>query len=139
MAQNITKLNKKRHTRKTGDLGEQIAVKYLKSRGFSVLETNYLKKWGELDIILEKDGVIHVIEVKTAKFDTKEALMHSIKNTEYRPEELVDDRKLHQIHKATETWIKENRWSGEVQLGVIGVRMTPNEKFATVNYIEYAI
>ncbi len=34
--------------RKIGDLGETLACKYLEQKGFSVIERNYLKKYGEI-------------------------------------------------------------------------------------------
>jgi len=59
----------KKNTKKIGDLGEEISVKYLKNKGFSILETNYLRKWGEIDIVAEKDEVVHFIEVKTVSYE----------------------------------------------------------------------
>lgn len=41
----------KTQKQKTGDLGEEIAVNYLKNKGYEVLERNYKKKFGEIDII----------------------------------------------------------------------------------------
>ena len=52
-------------TQKTGEIGENIAVKFLVKQGFSILNRNYTKKWGELDIVAEKAGKIHFIEVKS--------------------------------------------------------------------------
>jgi len=52
-------------SRKTGDLGESIACRFLINKGFSIVERNYLKKWGEIDIIAKKDGKAHFIEVKS--------------------------------------------------------------------------
>lgn len=52
-----------------GCKGEEIIQKYLKRDGFRILETNYLKKSGEIDIIAEKDSVLHFVEVKTLKVD----------------------------------------------------------------------
>jgi len=53
------------NSQKIGQLGEDIACKHLISKGFSVLERNYTKKWGEIDIISEKEGKIYFIEVKS--------------------------------------------------------------------------
>src|SRR5260370_14551882 len=37
-----------------GDTGEEVACKYLQNKGFSVLERNYLRPWGEIDIVAKK-------------------------------------------------------------------------------------
>lgn len=124
------------NTRKTGDIGEKIAQKYLKERGYTIIETNYLKNWGELDIVAKLGVVIHVIEVKTHKFDSKEALNRSRTGDSWQPEEQVHGRKLHQIKKALESWIFENDWTGEYQIDVIAVKMVPNEKYATIKHIQ---
>ena len=50
---------------KIGNLGEDIGCKFLVKRGFSIKDRNYRKKWGEIDIVVEKDAVLHFIEVKT--------------------------------------------------------------------------
>jgi Holliday junction resolvase-like predicted endonuclease len=57
----------KTEKRKTGDLGEKIAGRFLVSRGFEIVGWNYLKPWGEIDIIIKKKSKIHFIEVKTVK------------------------------------------------------------------------
>ena len=43
----------------TGVVGENIVTKYLENKGFSVIDRNYNKKWGELDIIAQKGGLVH--------------------------------------------------------------------------------
>ena len=48
-----------------GKAGEILAAIYLEEKGFKILERNFTTKYGELDIIAEKNGVIHYIEVKT--------------------------------------------------------------------------
>ena len=41
---------------KIGRLGEDIACKYLKNKGYKVIERNFRRKWGEIDIIcIEKN------------------------------------------------------------------------------------
>ena len=41
-------------SQKIGQLGEDIACKFLMKHEFSILERNYTKKWGEIDIIAIK-------------------------------------------------------------------------------------
>lgn len=50
-----------------GKIGEQITKTFLMKHGFSVLETNYRTKFGEIDIIAEKDNVLRFVEVKSVK------------------------------------------------------------------------
>jgi len=127
--------SEKKNTRKTGDIGEKLAAKYLKSQGFAVLETNYLKNWGELDIVAKNMNIIHFIEVKTFSYESRQALEKSLVGDQWRPEELVDDRKLHQIEKALESWLSEHKWGGEWVIDVIAIRMVTKEKYSTLNFI----
>ena len=143
---------KKKNTKVVGDLGEAIAVKYLKNKGFTIIERNYRKKYGEIDIVArgtfssaenlvshETREVMHFVEVKSVSYETKEMLEISVSHETYRPEELVDGFKLNQIRKTAETWISENQWNGEVQIDVVAVHMVSREKYARVKYIENVI
>lgn len=50
---------------KIGQIGEDCACKYLEKCGFKILERNYLKKWGEIDIVAKKGNKLHFVEVKS--------------------------------------------------------------------------
>ena len=51
-----------------GNKGEGIAAEYLIGRGYKIIERNYRKPWGELDIIaIAGDATLVFIEVKTMK------------------------------------------------------------------------
>ena len=52
-----------------GNIGETKAVRYLRMKGYKILETNYYTKFGEIDIITQKDECICFIEVKTRQND----------------------------------------------------------------------
>jgi putative endonuclease len=52
----------------TGKLGEDRACEYLVDKKFKIIERNYRKSWGELDIIaLAPDRTLVFIEVKTLR------------------------------------------------------------------------
>ncbi|MBI2340836.1 MAG: YraN family protein [Deltaproteobacteria bacterium] len=53
--------------RAIGDEGEDSASRYLKKQGFKIIERNFFCRVGELDIIAEKKGELHFIEVKTRR------------------------------------------------------------------------
>ena len=49
----------------TGLWGEEEAVKFLVSKGYTLLERNYRFKKVEIDIIVRKEHIIIGVEVKT--------------------------------------------------------------------------
>jgi len=51
--------------RKIGDIGENAVADKLISCGHVILDRNYLKPWGELDVVSKYGNCIHFIEVKT--------------------------------------------------------------------------
>lgn len=58
-----------------GKTGEEIAEKYLQSKGFSILERNFHKGYSEIDIVARDKTTVVFVEVKTRignKFGTPE-------------------------------------------------------------------
>jgi len=52
------------NSRKKGSFGESIAVKYLKSKNYTILNTNFYTPYGEIDIVAKDCDFIVFIEVK---------------------------------------------------------------------------
>lgn len=52
-------------TQKVGRFGENLAARFLVGKGFKILVRNWHTRYGEVDLVGEKDGAIHFIEVKT--------------------------------------------------------------------------
>ena len=48
-----------------GNLGERIAKIYLQINGYQILKCNFRCRFGEIDLIAQKGGTLHFIEVKT--------------------------------------------------------------------------
>lgn len=119
-----------------GVLGEDIACAHLEEKGFVLVERNYRKKWGEIDLIMKNDSKLHFVEVKTVSHGTIMELRTAVARKTYRPEERVDGRKLKRLGRAIETWRLEKREGGDFQLDVVTVRVVPREKYAAVEVIE---
>ena len=83
--------------RKKGNIGEDIAVKFLKDKGFIITDRNYLKKWGELDIVAKRQGLIHFFEVKSVMADF----------SGHNPEDNVHNLKIRHLRKIIETYLQE--------------------------------
>lgn len=49
------------------DIWEDIAVKYLESKEYTIIERNYQIKWGEIDIIIQDWELTIFVEVKYRK------------------------------------------------------------------------
>lgn len=59
-----------RGNRIVGETGEKAAVKFLKKRGYKIIETNFRTIFGELDAITIRGGMIVFVEIKTRTTDS---------------------------------------------------------------------
>ena len=53
--------------RSSGAWGEELAARYLKRHGWRLLERNYACRYGEIDLIASRRGILAFVEVKTRK------------------------------------------------------------------------
>lgn len=129
-------------------MGEDIACKFLVKRDYKILDRNYRKKWGEIDIIAQKDGKINFIEVKTVSraAEPKTNLQNKLvrptnQNDWYRPEENVHAWKLKRLFRAIQTYLLEKNVPDETgwQLDVMAVILDFNTKTAKIRITENVI
>jgi len=95
---------------------------------------NYLKKWGEIDVIAEKGGVIHFVEVKTV---SRENIFEQ-DNDNYMPEENVHPEKLRRMSRTIQSYLLENKIDEDAawQIDVAGVLLNTKDKKARVRFTE---
>ena len=91
-------MDKPKTNKKFGERGEDIAVDFLKEKGFQIIERNYRYGHGEIDIVAKDKDNLVFIEVKTRK------------NLEFGPPELtVTKSKQRQIRKIAELYLYEKK------------------------------
>jgi len=120
-----------------GRIGEQIAAGFLVRNGFSVVERNFRRPWGEIDIIAQKGKVIHFVEVKT--LTQKDLPDVSRENNQYRPEEQVHPWKLRKMARAAEMYMNEKDLRNEYQIDVIGVFLNIKTRTARCRFFEQVL
>lgn len=138
-------------TQQIGQIGENIACKYLIKQGFSIIERNYTKKIGEIDIVCMKDSVIHFVEVKTivTRVTSSSKLCLKIikgsnvsretsKNDQiYNPFENITKHKLRKFSRTIEWYLVEKNVSRETlwQIDAVAVVLNYNTRIAKVNIL----
>ena len=101
----------------TGKKGELLAVEFLKSLDFAVLELNWRYSHYEIDIIASRVDILHFIEVKTRNG-----------NTFGFPEESVSNSKLSGMMKCAEEFqIQYPEWN-RIQYDVLSINISVNQR-----------
>ncbi len=113
-------------TKQIGNLGEKIAEKYLKNKGYEILDKNYSfrisgnPQKGEIDMVAKKSDIISFIEVKTLR--GRVALIN--------PEEKVDFWKQRKLVKTAESWLMKKKipLNSKWQIDVIAIKIDSNTR-----------
>ena len=121
---------------KTGEVGENIAVRFLMKHGFEILTRNYTKKWGEIDIIAENKNKLYFIEVKSV---SRESLKNVTRETldQYKPEDNMHPWKLKRLSRTIQTYILSEKVpeDKEWQVDLLVVFMDLKEKKARIKVV----
>lgn len=122
-----------------GKLGENLAVKWLTNKGYSIVTQNYLKKYGEIDIVARETDKIHFVEVKSVSYETRIDMNEAVSRGTWRPEENVHFAKQQRLGRIIEVWLSENNYKGEWQIDILSIRIVPRERIARFNLIDNVI
>ncbi|MDQ3046527.1 MAG: YraN family protein [Bacteroidota bacterium] len=109
----------------TGAKGENLAVDYLKSKGYTTLETNWRFKNLEADIIAKINDTLVIAEVKTRR-----------SNYFGEPETFVTKQKQKNLIKAANEYIERNELDLEVRFDIISIVLGKDRM--EINHIEDA-
>lgn len=105
------------NNRQFGNMGEEIAAKFLVDNGYKILERNvHYSRYCELDIVAKQKDTLVFVEVKTRK-----------NNTFGTPFEAITKTKYENIKKGALKYISENHCRN-YRIDVIGITLQPELK-----------
>lgn len=117
--------------RSVGDLGEGIVCRFLENKGYQVIERNYLRPWGEIDVIATLGEVLHFVEVKTVTREPGRV-------GDFRPEDNMHGAKIKRLHRAIQTYLLQKKIKDDVtwQMDLACVYINLEDKKAKVEILE---
>jgi putative endonuclease len=113
----------------TGGFGEEVAEKYMKAKGYSVIEKNFRTPFGEIDLIAERDGCVVFLEVKTR-----------ISERFGPPLSAVTWEKKKRVIRNCQYYLKTKKilW-GPCRIDVMGIKLDSLLRVEVIKYVKNAI
>ena len=110
-----------------GKAGEDFAASYLEHAGYGIIERDWRQGSRDIDIVARtEDGTTVVfVEVKTRSSD---AIV--------RPEDAVDTRKIRNLGRAADAYVKERAIWNELRFDLINIVGTAPENFRLEHIID---
>lgn len=93
-----------------GQMYEETAAVWLRRKGYEIIQRNYSTRWGEIDIIAERKGVVHFIEVKGRK-----------QGAWFHPEETVNKSKIRRIYQTALMYTSTDKKNRDFSIDVIAI------------------
>lgn len=115
-------------TSELGFLAENLAARYLEKRGYAILELNYRKPWGEIDIIALKEGILVFVEVKANRKII----------AGFEPELRANSSKIVKVVRTARTYLAERKYDPEQewQIDVISVGLDESKEIAKIKHFK---
>ena len=109
-----------------GKYGEEVATSYLKDQGYQIRHRNYTCRWGELDIIAEKDNKITFVEVKTR-----------IGNNQGKAYEKINYYKVKHLQRTIQYYLLQYKlYKVKLQLDVIAIQLSREKELLAIQHYE---
>lgn len=116
-----------------GSLGEELGCRYLRDKGYKILQTNYCnvrgKRLGEIDIVAEKGQELVFVEVKSRLGASGNMLL---------PEANITREKLHKLERIAQCYLREKRSEQRpYHFDALSVLYDPALKKAHIRHLEH--
>lgn len=115
------------NTIQIGHHGEDIAVEYLRGAGYMIAARNWRSGRYEIDIVAERAGITHLIEVKTRRAGSLST-----------PESTITRTKVLAMRRAAAAYLAQCRVRGEVEFDLLAVDMFPDGSY-DVRFIQNVV
>lgn len=100
----------KKTTTEIGNMGEDLAVEMLESKGYIIEKRNWRFKKAEIDIICRHDNILIFVEVKTRSYDYYGS-----------PEAFINKRKQRLIQDAASQYMLSIGYDWEIRFDVVSI------------------
>jgi putative endonuclease len=95
-------------TTEVGRIAEDTAAKFLEDQGYRIVARNWRNKWCEIDIVAEKAGEIHIVEVKYRQHTSFGGGL-----------EAITANKVVRLQKAAQAWAARSGYDGVLQIDAV--------------------
>jgi len=95
-------------SRAKGNIAEDKACAFLYENAYEILERNFYSRFGEIDVIVIKDNVLHFVEVKSGE-DYEKAIQN------------ITTSKISKLLKTCDVYMKKNAYDGDYMLDALVV------------------
>jgi putative endonuclease len=120
----------KTEKQRIGQIGEDLACKYLQQKSYKILERNHRQVWGELDIICKKENLMVFVEVKTTT-------TYSNNNEfEIKPEDQMSSSKIKILEKTILSYLNFNKINLDWQLDLIAIELNQKGELLELRHLE---
>ena len=89
--------------------GEETAVRFLKKKGFRIIDRNYRTRYGEIDIIARHGKELIFVEVKSGS------------SKYHEPYQRIDRSKVSKLMRAISIYLRENPTKYPIRFDVVSI------------------
>ena len=115
------------HTRRKGDIGEEIALEYLLKHKYKNIQQNYYTRYGEIDLIVwdEENKELVFVEVKARS-----------SNKFGRPEDAVGNVKLGRIMDSADCYLVEVGCQDKYRFDCVAIEMNDRGEVIDITHFK---
>jgi len=118
------------YNQRIGLLGENLACRYLIRKGYRIVERNFRKQSGEIDILAwdRREKMFVFVEVKTRTSDFFG-----------EPQEAVNFFKQQKLLKTVYRYLERSKCEEDFRIDVIGIKLDYGRRVARLEHIRNAV
>jgi putative endonuclease len=124
-------MGEKTEKQRVGEIGENIACRFMAGKGYRIVARHFLVRAGEIDIICEKRGILYFVEVKTVSRE----MLGSNSRDDYRPEDNLHENKIQRMDRAIQIYLEKYDVKEDWEIIGVMVSLDLSRKTASVRLL----